>query len=179
MKKDGIYKLVLSAMFFAIALILPLITGQIPQIGSMLLPMHIPVLLCGYFCGPLCGAAVGLFAPIIRSFLFGMPVLMPTGIAMCFELFTYGLVSGLMYKLLPKKPIFVYVSLITAMITGRAVWGMISAIIYGVSETTFGLEMFITGAFAGAVPGIIIQIVIVPLLVITLRKLSFVRDIRE
>ena len=75
-------KLVLSALFLAIALVLPFLTGQIPEIGSMLCPMHIPVLLCGFFCGWQYGLAVGFVAPLLRSFLFGVPYLYPMAVSM-------------------------------------------------------------------------------------------------
>ena len=102
--------MVLSAMFLALAMVLPLLTGQIPQIGKMLSPMHIPVLLCGFFCGPWYGLLVGAIAPVLRSLIFGMPALFPNAFIMCFELATYGCVSGLLYKLLPKKIPYIYVS---------------------------------------------------------------------
>lgn len=81
-------------MFVAIGVVLPFFTGQIPQIGNMLLPMHIPVLLCGLICGWQYGGMVGFILPLLRTMLFGMPVLYPTGIAMAFELAAYGLVIG-------------------------------------------------------------------------------------
>ena len=84
--KTSTRKLTLSALFLALGLVLPLITGQIPQIGKMLLPMHIPVLLCGMVCGWPYGLAVGAVMPLLRGLLFGMPVLYPTGIGMAFEL---------------------------------------------------------------------------------------------
>ena len=87
--------LTLSAMFLAIGMVLPFLTGQIPEVGNMMLPMHIPVLLCGLICGWQYGAVLGFVLPLIRYFVFGMPVLFPTGTAMAFELMTYGLVIGL------------------------------------------------------------------------------------
>ena len=97
-------RLVYSALFLALALLLPFLTGQIPQIGSALSPMHIPVLL-----------AVGFIAPLLRHLLFGMPPIL-TAIAMAFELAAYGAFSGLLYRLLPKRPAYIYVSLIGAMV---------------------------------------------------------------
>ena len=162
--------MILGAMFLALALVLPFLTGQIPQIGNALCPMHIPVLLCGFFCGPWYGLAVGLIAPLMRFALFGMPPLMPTGIAMCFELAAYGFVSGLLYKLLPRKKPYVYVSLIGAMLAGRVVWGIARVILYGLGKSTFGWAAFMSGAFLNAIPGIIVQIVLIPILVIALEK---------
>ena len=91
-------KITLSAMFIAIGIVLPFFTGQIRQIGSMLLPMHLPVFLCGLICGWQYGAAAGFILPLLRSFLFGMPPMYPMAAAMSFELATYGLVAGLMYQ---------------------------------------------------------------------------------
>ena len=98
-----IKKLTYSALFLAIALVLPFITGQIPEIGAMLCPMHIPALLCGFMCGWPWGLAVGFIAPLLRSVIFGMPAMFPSAVGMAFELAVYGMMSGLLYRLLPKK----------------------------------------------------------------------------
>lgn len=157
-------------MFLALALVLPFLTGQIPQIGNMLCPMHIPVLLCGFFCGPWYAGIVGLVAPLLRFALFGMPPIFPTGVAMCFELAVYGFVSGLLYRHLPKKPVNVYISLGVAMLAGRVMWGAVRVILYGVGKSEFGWAAFISGAFTTAIPGIILQIVVIPVLVLTVSK---------
>jgi thiamine transporter ThiT len=81
-------------MFVALGLILPFFTGQIPKVGSMMLPMHIPVLLCGLICGWKYGLMAGAVLPLLRSALFGMPPLFPTAAAMAFELAAYGFLSG-------------------------------------------------------------------------------------
>ena len=170
MKKNDIKKLTLSAMFLALALVMPFLTGQIPQIGAMLCPMHIPVLLCGFFCGGPWGLLVGFVAPVLRSIIFGMPPMFPKAICMAFELATYGLVSGLLHKVLPKKKWTVYVSLILAMIAGRVVWGLAMLICMGFDVTKFGASAFISGALLNALPGIIVQLVLIPILVIVLEK---------
>lgn len=169
-RKEEIIKITLSAMFLSIALILPFLTGQIPQIGSMLCPMHIPVILCGFFCGPLWGIVVGVSAPLLRSIVFGMPPMFPTAFCMAFELGTYGFIVGFLYNKISKKTINIYISLIIAMIIGRIVWGiaMFSCMKFDVSE--FGFNAFITGALINSLPGIIIQIVLIPVLVMTLEK---------
>ena len=110
-KKNEIYKITLSAFFIGLSYVLPFLTGQIPQIGSMLCPMHIPVLLCGYICGWKYGIIVGLTSPLIRSLTLSMPPMFPTALCMSLELATYGLISGFLYNLLPKKTINIYVSL--------------------------------------------------------------------
>lgn len=169
-KQKNLRRLILAAMFLALALALPFLTGQIPQVGSALCPMHIPVLLCGFFCGPWYALAVGLVAPLLRFALFGMPPPMPTGIAMCFELATYGFVSGLLYKLLPGKKVFTYVTLIAAMLAGRIIWGIARVILAGLAQSEFAWTAFLSGAFVNAVPGIILHILLIPVLVIALKR---------
>jgi riboflavin transporter FmnP len=162
-------KLTISALFLD-CLFLPFLTGQIPQIGSVLSPMHIPVLICGFICGGPYGLVVGFLAPIIRYFLFGMPPIFPVGIAMAFELAAYGLASGILYRSLPRKNRFIYVSLVGAMLIGRIVWGIsrfLMAIWFGVD---FSFALFLGGAFITALPGILLHILIIPPILISLRK---------
>ena len=168
--RNEIKKLTLSAMFMALAFVLPFLTGQIPQIGSMLCPMHIPVLLCGFFCGAPWGLGVGFVAPILRSFVLGMPPMFPTAFCMAFELAAYGFVSGFLHNKLPKKKINVYISLLCAMIIGRLLWGVIMFACMGLDVSAFGWSAFFAAAFLNAVPGIVLQVVLIPLLVITLEK---------
>ena len=165
-----IRKLVYTALYLAIAMVLPFLTGQIPQIGAMLSPMHIPVLLCGFMCGWPWGLAVGFIAPLLRSVLFGMPALFPAAVAMAFELAVYGGMSGLLYRLLPRKPWAVYAALIIAMIAGRVVWGAIRLVLAGLSGTSFTWALFIAGALTNAVPGIILHLVLIPVLVIAMER---------
>ena len=170
-KRNDIKKLILSAMFLALAFVMPFLTGQIPQIGSMLCPMHIPVLLCGFFCGAPWGLVVGFVAPILRSFTLGMPPMFPTAFCMAFELATYGVIAGWLHNKLPNKKVNVYVSLLGAMVIGRLVWGVIMFCCMGFDASKFGLNAFLAGAVLNAVPGIIVQIVLIPVLVITLEKI--------
>ena len=176
---NRIKKLVLSALFLTLCLLLPFLTGQIPTIGSMLLPMHIPVLLCGFFCGWEYGLLVGLIAPLMRSVLFSMPPMFPTAVAMAFELAAYGCLSGLFYRLFSKKLVGVYVSLILAMLAGRVVWGAVSLVLYGLAGKGFTFAMFLSGAFINALPGIIIQLVLIPGLVVLLSRTQPVHDSAE
>ena len=165
-----IRKLTYAALFLALALVLPFLTGQIPQIGSALSPMHIPVLLCGFLVGWPWGLAVGFIAPLLRSVIFGMPVMVPGAVAMAFELAVYGLVSGILYRLLPKKKWSIYVTLIVAMLAGRAVWGIARLIIAGLSGNSFTWALFLAGAFTNAVPGIILHIILIPVIVMVLER---------
>lgn len=162
-------KLVYSAMCLALCLVLPFLTGQIPEIGSMLLPMHIPVLLCGFLCGAGWGAAVGFTAPLLRHLLFSMPP-MPGCISMAFELATYGLVVGLLHKKMGKSMKGVYGSLICAMVAGRLVWGAAQMAIMGLNGGSFPFSAFVAGAFTSAIPGIVLQLVLIPVLVRALDK---------
>jgi len=166
----GTQQLTTSAMFLAIAFLLPFMTAQVPQIGAMLCPMHIPVLLCGFFCGAPWGLAVGCIAPLLRSFVLGMPPMFPTSFAMAFELAAYGFVAGWLYRKLPKKKGYVYVSLLVAMIIGRFIWGAVMFSYMGFDASKFGVSSFLAGALFNAVPGVILQVVIVPVLVISLEK---------
>jgi thiamine transporter ThiT len=173
--KNKLKNLVLSAMFIAIGLVLPFLTGQIPEIGNMLLPMHIPVMLSGLVCGWQYGAAVGLITPLLRSFIFGKPILFPSAVAMAFELAAYGLVIGLVFLLLKKKGIAaLYISLITSMIAGRAVWGAAMWLIL-IGGDGFTLSAFVSGAFTTAIPGIILQLVLIPAIMIVLKRAKLVK----
>lgn len=168
MKRNRLIRMILAAFFLALAYVMPFLTGQIPEIGAMLCPLHIPVLLCGFICGGPWGLVVGFIAPLLRSFILGMPPLFPTAFCMAFELAAYGLVAGLMHKFLPKKKPFIYVSLLTAMIVGRLVWGSAMFICLGVTGGTFTLAAFMAGTFINAIPGILVQIVLIPVLVMAL-----------
>ena len=166
-------KLVYAAMCLALALVLPFLTGQIPQIGSALCPMHLPVLLAGYLCGPWWGAAVGACAPLLRHLWLGMPPLV-TALGMTFELGTYGLVVGMLYRVLPKKLSGIYISLLCAMVAGRAVWGCAMMVIMGISGSPFTWSAFLAGALLNAIPGIVVQLVLIPLLVRALHKAQII-----
>lgn len=169
-ERSATENLVLAAMFLALGIIMPFLTGQIPGIGSRLLPMHIPVLICGYVCGWQYGLLVGFVVPILRSIMFGMPPMMPTAAAMAFELAAYGAVTGILYEKLPKSNWSVYVSLISAMIVGRVVWGLVCVPLYGLTGGAFTVQIFLAGGFLNAIPGIILQLVMIPVLVISLRR---------
>ena len=146
-------------------MVLPFITGQIPEIGSMLCPMHIPALLCGFICGWPWGLAVGFVAPLLRSVLFGFPPMFPGAVAMAFELAVYGGMAGFLWKKLPRKRGVTYAVLLISMIAGRIVWGVVRVVLAGLSGSTFTWALFLAGAVTNAIPGIILQIVLIPVLV--------------
>ena len=165
MKKQSIQNLVLSALFLAIGLILPFFTGQIKEIGDSLLPMHLPVMLCGLICGWKYGGAVGLMLPFLRSLTISMPPLYPNAVWMALELAAYGLVIGLLFS--RKKDysrVYLLVCLAISMLSGRVVWGIAKAVLLGVAGKPFGLEAFLVGGFVDAVPGLILQFILIPLI---------------
>ena len=157
-----VLRLTYSALYLAIALVLPFLTGQIPQIGSMLCPMHIPALLCGF--------VFGFIAPLLRSALFGMPTMFPAAVAMAFELAAYGAVAGLLYRVLPKRTGCIYVALIAAMVAGRLVWGAARYLLAGLEHSAFTPALFLAGAVTTALPGILLHIVLIPVLVMAMQK---------
>ena len=165
-----IRRLTYAALFLALAMVLPFLTGQIPEIGSMLSPMHIPALLCGFLCGWPWGLAVGFIAPLLRSVIFGIPVMFAGAIAMAFELAVYGSLSGLLHRLLPRKKSSIYLTLILSMIAGRIVWGIVRLILSGLGGKPFTWALFLAGAVTNAIPGIILHIVLIPLLVMGLER---------
>ncbi len=172
--------LALSAMFIAIGIVLPFFTGQLQQIGNMLLPMHLPVLLCGLICGWQYGAAVGFILPPLRYVMFAAPPIFPIGAAMAVELAAYGLIAGFLYNRSRWQCIIsLYRSLIAAMIGGRLVWGIARVLMTGVSGEAFTWQMFLSGALLTAIPGIMIQLVFIPAIMVALDRTGMVHFRRE
>lgn len=171
--------LTLSAMFLALGLVLPFVTGQIPKIGNMLLPMHIPVMLCGLICGWQYGGAVGLICPLLRSAVFHAPPAL-LAIGMACELATYGLVVGLLYgRSKWKCVIALYRSLLIAMVAGRLVWAAVRTLLAGLGRLPFGWAAFVSGAVLTAIPGIILQLVLIPAIMVALDKAKLVPFTRK
>ena len=176
-KYTGVMKLSYSALCLALALVLPfLFTGNVPDIAKQLSPMHIPVMLCGFLCGWPYGLVVGAVAPLLRFAIFGMPVILPGGVAMAFELAVYGFICGLLYRVFPKKIPYIYVTLIISMICGRIVWGIARFALAGLMNSDFPMSAFIAGAVTKAIPGIILHIILIPLIVIALKKAKLIPD---
>ncbi|MFG6346065.1 MAG: ECF transporter S component [Lachnospiraceae bacterium] len=177
--EKNIRNLVTAAMLMAVGIVLPFFTGQIPQAGNMLLPMHLPVIVCGLICGWQYGGIVGFMLPLLRYVLFGMPP-MPNGLAMAFELAAYGAISGFLYNRSRWQCIVsLYRSLVIAMIGGRVIWGIVRVVMLGMTGNAFTWQMFMAGAFLNAVPGIILQLVFIPTLMVALNKTGIVRFYRE
>jgi LytS/YehU family sensor histidine kinase len=169
-------KVIFAALCLALCIVLPFLTASNRMLGNILCLMHIPVLLCGFLCGPWWGLAVGAIAPILRSATIGMPPMYPTAAAMAFELAVYGLVSGLLYRALPKKPWSIYIALIVAMLAGRIVSGAVQFAFLGLFHTKYSLETFLTASFVTPWPGILLQIALIPPIVLALKKAGLTDD---
>lgn len=175
MKKSELKKYALSAMFLAIGLVLPLLTGQIPKFGKMLLPMHIPVILCGMICGWEKGFIVGLILPLLRSVIFGVPTLYPDAVSMTFELAAYGAVSGFIYSRFPTQTLkSIYASLLGAMISGRIAMAVAKIILLSISANGYTFAAFLSGALINAAPGLVIQLILIPLIMVALYKAKLI-----
>lgn len=171
MQSSSIRNLTLSALFLALGLALPqafhlLGTGG----GTAMLPMHIPVLLCGFVCGWRYGAAVGALVPLLSSAVTGMPPFFPIALAMALELAAYGALTGLLHR-----KTNVYAALLGAMLGGRLVSGVANAVLLGIAGKPYGLGVFVTSSFVTALPGIVLQIVAVPLIVLALERVGFLK----
>ena len=174
--QSPIQTLVIAAMMLALGYVLPFFTGNIPQIGGMLCPMHLPVLLCGLLCGWKYGLAVGFVLPLMRALLIGAPPLFPAGTAMAFELAAYGFLAGFLYARSRWQCVAaLYRCLIAAMLGGRLVWAVVRVILSGVSGQAFTWEMFLSGAFLSAIPGIVLQLVFIPVVMAALDRTGLVR----
>ena len=133
-------RIVLAALFLALAFVLPMVTGHVPQVGNMLCPMHFPILLC---------------------------------VSMAFELAAYGLVSGLVWRRVKHTLPMMYAALVTAMVAGRLVWGAVRFVLAGLTGGSFPFQAFLSGALLTAVPGILAQLVLIPLILTALEKAGF------
>ena len=176
MKNKTLKNLVLSALFLAIGFVLPFFTGQIPAVGKMLLPMHIPVLLCGLICSWQWGLGVGFVLPLLRSLLFGMPVMYPAALAMAVEMAVYGAVIGYLYAHSRYQCVkALYKCLIPAMVAGRVAWGAVMFVLMGLRGGGFTFEAFLAGSVLNAVPGIVLQLVLIPTVMVLLDRTKLVR----
>lgn len=175
MKKQSLKNMVLAAMFLGLGLVLPFLTGQIKWIGNMLLPMHIPVLLCGLICGWQYGLVIGFILPVMRSMLFGMPPLYPTAVSMSFELAAYGFIIGFLYSHSRWQCVkSLYRCMIIAMLSGRIIWGIAQALLLGLGDNGFTVHAFVSGAFLNAIPGIILQLILIPSIMVLLNRAKLV-----
>lgn len=165
-------QLVLTALFIALGVVLPQAFHMIPNAGSILLPMHIPVLMSGYLVGPFFGLICGVATPLLSHLIFGMPPA-PVLPGMLCELAVYGLMTGLLNRAIKMENALVkaYVVLILSMFCGRITYGILNSLIFRAGE--YSMAAWTSAAFITAVPGIIIQLVLIPILVTRLQKARF------
>jgi len=166
---SNIRKISITAVCIALGIILPLTLHAIPRAGSIFLPIHIPVLLCGLVCGWPYGLACGILTPLFSSLLTGMPPAAYLPSMLC-ELAAYGLIAGLFAQYIRTKNLYmdIYLSLLGAMLVGRIVYGIVNALIFSAGQ--YSMQIWLTAAFVTALPGIIIQIIALPAIVIALQK---------
>ncbi len=171
--KNQVRKLVFAGLCVAIGIVLPLAFHSVPQGGMIFLPMHIPVLLCGMAAGPVYGLLCGVLTPALSALMTGMPgaAVLP---GMLCELAVYGLISGLLLKFVHTKSraANVWIALIGAMICGRIVSGLLNALIFRAGQ--YSMQIWVTASFVTALPGIAIQLIVVPLLVLALERAKLV-----
>jgi hypothetical protein len=159
----------LCAMCIALCYVLPVAFHSV-GLGSILSPMHIPVLLCGLICGGWSGLICGIIGPAISSLLSGMPPLMML-LRMIPELCAYGFVCGFMMKIHTGKTVSdVYLSLTIGMIAGRLMGGIASAVFYTITTGVYSVALWFTSYFAESIPGIIAHLILIPILYLTMEK---------
>jgi niacin transporter len=170
-KVFSVKKMVLTALFIAIGIILPLAFHSLPYGlgGRAILPMHIPVLLAGLICGAPFGLIAGIATPLLSHLITGMPPSVFLG-AMTVELAAYGAAAGLLMRFVPVKHFYAktYISLIGAMLIGRVIYGAVNGLIFSAGE--YSTQMWITAMFVTALPGIVIQIIAIPSIVVALQR---------
>lgn len=174
--KSSLRNLLITAVLMAIGIVLPFLTGQIPSVGNMLSPLHLPVFICGLCCGWQWGLLLGAVLPLARSLLLGMPPLFPTAVAMAFEMAAYGVLTGIFYGLLLPlcrtrgHGLALYGALLAAMVGGRLVHGAAMAVCMGLSGGAYTLQAFLTADFVNAWPGIILHLLLAPPVVLALER---------
>lgn len=167
-------------MLLSIGIVLPFLTLQIKEIGDSLLPMHIPVMMCGLLCGPYYGLLIGVILPLLRSMLFSMPPLYPNAVWMAAELATYGFTIGFIHNRFTSYSLkSIYISLVTSMISGRVIWGITKAVLLGLGGKAFTAEAFIVGGFVDALPGIVLQLILIPSVMSGINHIRFSRQNKQ
>ena len=170
----SIKKMVITALLIAVGIILPIAFHAVPNAGRVFLPMHISILLCGIICGFPYGLACGIITPLLSSLFTGMPpaAFLPSMIC---ELAAYGTVSSLLIRYVRTKNLYVnvYIALVGAMIFGRIFYGILNSLIFNVGN--YSMQMWLSAAFITALPGVVIQIIVIPLIVIALQKAKMIK----
>ena len=166
--------LVLTAMFIALGVALPQAFHAVPNAGSVFLPMHIPVLVAGFAVGPVFGLACGILTPLLSHLLFHMPPAAVLPSMLC-ELAMYGLAAGFLSKMIKakKKVVKVFAVLILAMLAGRITYGILNALIF--KAGSYSLQAWLSAAFITALPGIIIQLIVIPIVLLGLDKAKLIK----
>lgn len=168
-------KSIIAAVCIALCVVLPQAFHAIPNAGSIYCPMHIPVLLCGLICGWQYGLLCGLVGPVLSTLFTGMPPVayLPS---MMVEIAVYGTMSGLMMKLFSTKKTYIdlYASLVVALLSGRIIAGVAKALIFAAGN--YSMTAWATGYFVTSLPGIIIQLVLIPSIVFALMKAKLVPE---
>ena len=172
MKLTPVKKLVFTAVCAALCLVLPMAFHTVPNAGTIFLPMHIPVLLCGLICGWPYGGVCGLIGPLLSSLVTGMPpaAMLPS---MMVECCAYGFVTGVLMRHVHTKHAVadLYISLVSAMVAGRAVAGFAKAWIFTPGVSPFA---WVTTSLVAGVPGIAIQLVLMPLVIMGLTRAKLI-----
>lgn len=173
-KMTPVTKCATTAVCIALCAVLPMAVHSIPNAGTLLSPMHLPVLLCGLVCGWPYGLACGLIGPLLSSLVSGMPPMGPVLYGMIIELAVYGLVTGLLMQLVHtgKVTADLYISLISAMLAGRVAGGLAKAFIF--SAGSYSFKAWATAYFVSSLPGIVIQLLLLPALYLALQRARLV-----
>ena len=168
-------RLILAGLCVALGIVLPVAFHSVANAGSIFLPMHIPVLLCGLICGWPYGLACGVLAPLLSSLITGMPPMAFLPSMLC-ELAVYGFVSGLLMRFVKTGKLLadLYISLVGAMLLGRLVLGLLNAVLFRAGE--YSVALWTTSAFVTALPGIVIQLAVIPVLVFALKKSNLITE---
>ncbi len=169
---NSVKRMTLAAVCAALCVVLPVAFHAVPNAGSVFLPMHIPVLICGMICGWPYGLVCGILGPLLSSVLTGMP---PASVlpAMMVECGVYGLTAGLMLRVLRtgKTYLDLYIALTAAMLAGRVVSGIAKALIF---SPGLAMSAWVASSFVTALPGIGIQLVFLPSVVVALMKAGII-----
>lgn len=162
-------RVVYTGLFLALGIILPQMFHFIPiaNAGKIMLPMHIPAILAGYFLGARSGMAVGFLSPVISCFLFQMPPVLTMPI-MAIELLVYGLSAGILGNKIKNT----YISLIGVMIFGRIASGLMYMIFINIlGIANLNIQMFTMSIITG-MPGIVLQLLVIPPMIKLLRSVN-------
>lgn len=168
-KLSYVKKAIYTAVCVALCVVLPLAFHGIKGAGSIFLPMHIPVILCALLCGAPFGLLCGILGPLASSLLTGMP---PFGYMpkMMVELAIYGLLVGLLFTFVRTRCLWadLYISLIAGLVIGRVVYAVVNTLVFASGK--FALSAWFASYFVKCLPGLLIQLIAIPLLYFALEK---------